>query len=108
VEELVDRLCDNAARFGRELEARGFRILNDVVFNQVLASCEEPALTTATLRQLQQSGVCWCGGAVWEGRPVIRISVCSWATTPADVDRSVAAFVQARERARGESAPARR
>jgi glutamate/tyrosine decarboxylase-like PLP-dependent enzyme len=103
VEDLVDRLCGHAARFGRELQARGFRILNDVVFNQVLVSCDEPALTTATLRHLQQSGECWCGGAVWEGEPVIRISVCSWATTSADVDRSVAAFVQARERARREA-----
>ena len=100
VEGLVDRLCGHAERFGKELRARGFRILNDVVFNQVLTACEGPELTTATLRYVQESGVCWCGGATWQGEPVIRISVCSWATTPEDVDRSVAAFVDARERAR--------
>jgi len=43
---------------------------------------------------------------MWEGEPVIRVSVCSWATTALDVDRSVAAFVEARERARREM-PAR-
>lgn len=97
VEGLVDRLCAHAARFGRELEARGFRVPNEVVFNQVLVACENAELTRATLRRIQESGECWCGGSEWEGEPVIRISVCSWATTESDVDRSIAAFVAARE-----------
>jgi len=108
VEALVGRLCEHALRFEAQLRACGFRILNDVVFNQVLVACERPDLTKATLRYVQESGECWCGGAVWEGEPVIRISVCSWATTTADVDRSVAAFVDARERASSELAPGTR
>ena len=107
VEALVDRLCGHAARFGSELGTRGFRILNDVVFNQVLVACESAELTNATLRFVQESGECWCGGSTWEGEPVIRISVCSWATTASDVDRSVAAFVNARARALRELEPAR-
>jgi glutamate/tyrosine decarboxylase-like PLP-dependent enzyme len=99
VEELVDRLCRHAGRFAGLLRDRGFRILNDVVFNQVLAAGDTPEQTKATLDNLQRSGECWCGGAVWNGEPVIRISVCSWATTDADVDRSVAAFVEARKQA---------
>lgn len=102
VGELVDQLCDRATRFAGALRARGFRVLNDVVFNQVLVACEHPELTRATLRRVQESGECWCGGSSWAGEPVIRISVCSWATTPADVDRSVEAFVAARSRARRE------
>ena len=78
--------------------------MNDVVLNQVLVACESPDLTKATLRYVQESGECWCGGTVWDDEPVIRISVCSWATTTADVDRSVAAFTEARERARSELA----
>jgi len=100
VEELVDGLCDRARQFAERLDAEGFRILNDVVFNQVLVSCDTPEETEATLEKIQQSGECWCGGAVWNGKPVIRISVCSWATTPSDIDRSAAAFVKARETAR--------
>ncbi|MEI6531040.1 MAG: aspartate aminotransferase family protein, partial [bacterium] len=96
VEELVDRLCDHAKRFAKNLCSKGFRILNDVVFNQVLVACDTPEQTKATLEHIQRSGECWCGGAVWNGEPVIRISVCSWATTLADVERSVAAFVNAR------------
>jgi len=104
IETLVGRLCEHASRFEAQLRARGFRILNDVVFNQVLVACETPDLTKATLRHLQESGECWCGGAAWEEEPVIRISVCSWATTTEDVDRSVAAFTDARERASSELA----
>ena len=99
VEELVDRLCRHARRFADLLAARGFRVLNDVVFNQVLVACERPELTAATLAGIERSGECWCGGATWRGEPVIRISVCSWATTEADVDRSVEAFARASEEA---------
>lgn len=96
VDELVDRLCNHAKRFAENLHAKGFRILNDVVFNQVLVACDTPECTKATLENIQKSGECWCGGAVWNDEPVIRISVCSWATTLADVERSISAFVNAR------------
>jgi glutamate/tyrosine decarboxylase-like PLP-dependent enzyme len=97
VEELVDRLCSHAEQFAKHLQTQGFRILNDVIFNQVLVACDTPELTEATLQNIQKSGECWCNGAVWNGEPVIRISVCSWATTVADVERSIAAFVKARD-----------
>ena len=100
IDQLVAQLCQRTRQFADELRAQDFRVLNDVVFNQVLVACVSPALTARTLDLLQASGECWCGGSVWRGEPVIRISVCSWATTPDDVRRSVAAFVDARERAR--------
>jgi len=96
VEQLVDRLCEHAKRAAVELHARGFRVLNEVVFNQVLVACETPEITKATLENIQKSGECWCGGADWYGEPVIRISVCSWTTTEADVMRTVGAFAIAR------------
>jgi glutamate/tyrosine decarboxylase-like PLP-dependent enzyme len=94
--ELVDGLCDRAAQFADLLKKNGFQVLNEVVFNQVLAACETPDRTTATLAGIQVSGECWCGGTTWQGQPAIRISVCSWATTPEDVLRSVQAFIKAR------------
>lgn len=102
VEELIDRLCWHAEGFASQLQSQGFRILNDAVFNQVLVACDTPELTKATMEHIQKSGECWCGGATWHGEPVIRISVCSWATTEADVERSVAAFVKARDMAAGQ------
>ncbi len=97
VGELVDGLCDNARAFAKGLSESGFRVLNNVVFNQVLVACDTPEKTKATLARLQANGICWCGGAVWKQEPVIRISVCSWRTTQADVEACVAAFVAARK-----------
>lgn len=57
-------------------------------------------MTARTLESLLSSGECWCGGSQWQGKPVIRVSVCSWITTADDVSRSVAAFVAARDQAR--------
>ena len=95
----VAQLCARARQFADNLATRKFRVLNDVVFNQVLVACETPELTRRTLNEIQSGGVCWCGGSEWRGEPVIRISVCSWATTEDDVRRSVDAFVVARQTA---------
>jgi glutamate/tyrosine decarboxylase-like PLP-dependent enzyme len=95
VEELVDGLCARAQQAAQLLKAKGFRIPNEVVFNQVLVTGDTPAQTNAILKHVQQSGEAWCGSASWHGEPVIRISVCSWATTAQDIDRLVAAFVTA-------------
>lgn len=97
IEELVDGLCSRAKQFADLLEGARFNLLNEVVFNQVLVSCKTPEKTKATLEHIQQSGECWCGGAIWNGEPAIRISVCSWATTEEDVERSAAAFIKARD-----------
>lgn len=96
VEQLVDGLCERAAQFAEGLASHGFRVLNEVVFNQVLVACDTPARTQGTLAQVQDGGVCWCGGTVWAGEPAIRISVSSWATTVEDVDLCVREFVRAR------------
>ena len=99
VEELVDGLCKNAQEFAVQLSSNKFHILNQVVFNQILVACETQELTKATLEYVQRSGICWCGGTLWNGEPAIRVSVCSWATTKKDIERSVAAFKEARDKA---------
>lgn len=98
VRKLVERLAENARLFAKRLHAEGFRIHNDVVFNQVLTSCDDDEATNATLKQLQSAGECWCGGSIWRGSAVIRISICDWSTTSDDIERSIAAFIAARER----------
>jgi glutamate/tyrosine decarboxylase-like PLP-dependent enzyme len=99
VDDLVFGLHEKAGRFARELKAEGFSILNDVVFNQILVGCEHDDITQRTLTYIQQSGECWVGGATWDGKAVIRISVCSWATTDDDISRSVHAFCTAHRKA---------
>jgi aromatic-L-amino-acid decarboxylase len=73
----------------------GVRVLNDVVLNQVLVSFGAPAVTRAVIDRVQRDGTCWCGGTEWQGRTAMRISVSSWATTDADVERSLEAMLRA-------------
>lgn len=99
IDELVYGLHQRAEQISRELIEEGFRVLNDVVFNQVLVGCDSDELTNQTMENIQTSGECWAGGANWSGKSVIRVSVCSWATTESDISRSVKAFVKARNQA---------
>jgi len=96
VDDLVSTLCERSSQAAGLFVEAGFEVLNEVVFNQVIVACETDELTERTLINVQQSGICWAGSASWFGRKIIRISVCSWATTTEDIKRSVAAFVQAR------------
>jgi glutamate/tyrosine decarboxylase-like PLP-dependent enzyme len=100
IDAMVAQLCQHAQTFAKGLTEHQFTIPNEVVFNQVLVQCETSELTQQTLKNIQESGECWCGGSMWHGKPVIRISVCSWATTDDDVQRSIRAFVAARAKAR--------
>ena len=100
VNELVGGLNERAVQFATELQENGFSILNDVVFNQVLVACETDDLTNRVIQIIQSSGECWVGGAIWGGKSVIRISICSWATTQQDITRSVSTFVSARDKAK--------
>jgi len=92
--ELFERNCRQARRFAEALSAAGCEVLNDVVLNQVLVSFGAPEVTERVVEELQAEGTCWCGGSRWHGRAAMRISVCSWATTDADVERSIDAMLR--------------
>jgi glutamate/tyrosine decarboxylase-like PLP-dependent enzyme len=98
VDELVYGLHQRAVQFATELTAAGFTVLNEVVFNQVIvAPSEDDQLTQLILEHIQASGECWVGSSLWQGKKIVRISICSWVTSEEDISRSVAAFVAARE-----------
>lgn len=96
----IDKMVTGFHLRAKQLEAglrnNGFTIVNDVVFNQVLVSCGNSGLTKTTLLNLQKSGEIWCGGSTWKGEAMIRVSICSWATTEEDIERTITAFIQAR------------
>ena len=92
---MIQRCCRHAKRFATALSNHGLTILNDVVLNQVLVSFGDEAVTKRIVRTIQQDGTCWCGATTWQGKPAMRISICSWATTEADVDRSIDAIINA-------------
>ena len=96
VADLVDRCCELAAHFATGIEQLpGCELLNDVVINQVLFRFGDDETTLAILDEVQRSGEAWMGGTTWDGRAAIRVSVSSWRTTEADIDRTVAAFERA-------------
>jgi glutamate/tyrosine decarboxylase-like PLP-dependent enzyme len=92
--EMFERNCRQARRFAEALSAAGYEVLNDVVLNQVVVSFGPPELTERVVDELQAEGTCWCGTTRWHGRTAMRISVCSWATTDADVERSIEAMLR--------------
>jgi glutamate/tyrosine decarboxylase-like PLP-dependent enzyme len=92
--DLIERTCRHARRFAAGLQAGGYQILNDVVLNQVLVSFGSAERTREVIKRIQDEGTCWCGGTVWQGQTAMRISVSSWATTDADVERSLAAILR--------------
>jgi glutamate/tyrosine decarboxylase-like PLP-dependent enzyme len=98
VEDLIERCCSHARRFAEGLRAAGYEILNDVVLNQVLVSFGDDDTTLRVIEEIQRDGTCWCGGTVWQGRRAMRISVCNWSTTVADVDSSLEAMLACAER----------
>lgn len=93
--DLIERTCRYAGLFAEGLRAAGYRVLNDVVLNQVLVSFGSVERTREVIALVQRDGTCWCGGTVWQGHTAMRISVSSWATTEADVERSLAAILKA-------------
>jgi glutamate/tyrosine decarboxylase-like PLP-dependent enzyme len=92
--DLINRTCRYARRFAQGLSEAGYEVLNDVVLNQVLVSFGDADTTKKVIAELQADGTCWCGVTVWQGHTAMRISVSSWATKEADVERSLNAMLR--------------
>lgn len=95
VADLVRTSCRHASLMAAKLGEAGLEVVNEVVLNQVLVRTSDDELTLALAGAVQSDGTCWCGPTTWRGRPAIRISVSSWATTTEDIDRSADAIVTA-------------
>lgn len=94
VTELVERTSRHARRFADGLREAGYRVLADVMLNQVLVSFGDAETTLRVIDAIQRDGTCWCGGTVWQGHTAMRISVSSWRTTDDDVERSLEAMIR--------------
>ncbi len=94
IAEIVRRNCALARRIADRLATEpGISILNDIVLNQVLVHFRDDETTRRVIEAVQREGTCWAGGAVWQDRQVMRISVSNWSTTEEDIDRSAAAII---------------
>jgi glutamate/tyrosine decarboxylase-like PLP-dependent enzyme len=126
--DLIDRCCRLARRMADRLGAApGVEILNDVVLNQILVRFSPPgpetgsdvaptavaaalgaapdadiaadAFTRDIIGRVQAGGTCWLGGRTWHGQGAMRVSITSWNTTEADIDRSADAILRCAEAA---------
>ncbi len=91
---MIERSCEQASLFAERLRAAGHEVLNEVVLNQVVVAFGDAENTRRVTRAVQDDGTCWCGTTVWKGRTAMRISICNWSTTNADIERSVAAILR--------------
>jgi len=74
------------------------------VLNQTLVRFTPPGasddaaadtFTRETVRRSQESGELWLSGTTFQGKAAMRISVSSWMTSDADVERSAHAILRA-------------
>ncbi|HEX2909165.1 MAG TPA: aminotransferase class V-fold PLP-dependent enzyme [Chloroflexia bacterium] len=92
--DLIELNCQHASRFAEGLAAAGYEVLNKVELNQVVVKFGDAETTRRVIRGIQEEGTCWAGVTEWQGHTAMRISVSSWATTGADVERSLEAMLK--------------
>jgi glutamate/tyrosine decarboxylase-like PLP-dependent enzyme len=96
IDNLVFTMHQRAKQFANEIgKVKGFNVDNDVVFNQVIVRCDNDDITGQVLSNIQNLRECWVGGSIWLGKKVMRVSICSWATTENDISISVRSFEKA-------------
>ena len=95
VSDIIRRNCAQARRMAAHLaKVTGVSILNEVVLNQVLVHFGSDERTRAVISRVQAEGTCWAGGAIWQGKQVMRIAMSNWSTTDQDIDRSAEAILR--------------
>jgi glutamate/tyrosine decarboxylase-like PLP-dependent enzyme len=97
IAELVERNCRQARLIAETVAAEsGIAVLNDVVLNQVMLRFgDDDQRTLGTIARLQSDGEAFAGGARWQGKWVMRVSVSGSATTDDDARRTARAIVAA-------------
>ena len=86
IEEHGKHLCEMTRLLAARLLKADFEVHNDVVLNQLLVSGQDDDETDALVTAAQRSGRVWCAPTEWRGRRVIRLSICSAATSTDDLD----------------------
>jgi len=101
IAEMVERCCAHAERLVAGIgNLAGAEVVAAPTINQGLvrflaADGDHDRATDSVIRRIQAKGVAWFGGATWRGMRVMRISVCNWATSDDDIDRTLASVAEA-------------
>jgi glutamate/tyrosine decarboxylase-like PLP-dependent enzyme len=92
---MIERCCDHAAAIYDGIAALpGATGIARPVLNQGLIRFDSAAganISDAVIAAINASGEAFMSGGTWKGERVLRISVCGWNTSAADVARTVAA-----------------
>ena len=105
VADLVDRCCEHAQSIVKGIgQLSGAQVVCQGTINQGLVRFLNPApdpteqdhhrWTDQVIAAIAQSGEAFFTGTTWRGRRAMRISVSSWQTTNADVERTIAAVAR--------------
>ena len=100
VTDLIERTCRHAAELTRRLGSLpGAELVSEPQINQGLVWFLDPLpgateedhakRTDEVLEQVLRTGEVFFGGTTWRGKRCMRISVCNWQTSDADVERAV-------------------
>jgi aromatic-L-amino-acid decarboxylase len=90
--DLVDRTCRHAEALVAGLAALpGAQTVAGPGLNQGLVRFGDDATTDRVIAAINAGGEAFFGGVTWRGQRCMRVSVCNWRTTEADVARAIAA-----------------
>ena len=106
IADLIDRTCRHARMLVAGIGDRaGVEIVWTPTINQGLVRFLSPkpdatasdhdARTDEVIARIVKSGEAFFGGTTWRGVRCMRVSVCNWQTSEADVERAVAAIQRA-------------
>ncbi len=106
VADLIERCCRHAHDLMMGMgELPGAEVLWEPVINQglvrfldsspIASEQDHDRRTDEIIAAIVASGEAFFGGTTWRGKRAMRISVCNWRTSSADVQRSIAAVATA-------------
>jgi glutamate/tyrosine decarboxylase-like PLP-dependent enzyme len=92
VAQIVDGCCEHARQLVLRIGALpGAEVVWEPVINQGLVRFGDDHRTDAVIAAIQATGEAYFGGTTWRGMRCMRVSVCNWRTSAAEVERAVAA-----------------
>ncbi|HKW47883.1 MAG TPA: aminotransferase class V-fold PLP-dependent enzyme [Gemmatimonadaceae bacterium] len=106
IADLIDRSCQQATALVQRIGALpGAEVMWEPLINQGLvrfrderptaSELDHDARTDSVIDEILAAGEAFFGGVTWRGRRCMRVSVSSWQTTEADVERTVNAVESA-------------
>lgn len=95
VAEMVDRCCDLARALVRGIGSLpGAEVLWEPTVNQGLVRFSDDRRTEEAIARINDTGEAFFQATTWRGKRAMRVSVCNWQTSQADVERVIRAVAQ--------------